>query len=223
MKYSWYSWSYIQVRSRPHICHRYHRLYAWRKICHVEKFQISVKNLNNLWSFIEIYAVFVLNLCGEKSVWRKSVWRKKWQIWGLVGHSIWITLHCHNTWYQCIVQCMDQRQYQSETSNQIRQHVHFGSPENISYSEIICENGCKDNKRGLAPQAPGRQESILHKKATLVCCYFQPGVVVRNWTLTTVLGHCTPFHWSTANAKSSALAKPAWVCRTDSVSAVGVE
>ena len=57
---------------RPHICHRYHRLYLWRKICHVEKFQISVKNLNNLWSFIEIYAVFVLNLCGEKSVWRKN-------------------------------------------------------------------------------------------------------------------------------------------------------
>ena len=64
---------------RPHICHRYHRLYLWRKICHVEKFQISVKNLNNLWSFIEIYAVFVLNLCGEKLspkakvyVWRKN-------------------------------------------------------------------------------------------------------------------------------------------------------
>ena len=37
----------------------------------MEKFQISVKNLNNFWSFIEIYAVFVLNLCGEKSVWRK--------------------------------------------------------------------------------------------------------------------------------------------------------
>ena len=34
----------------------------------VKKFQIPVKNLNNLWSFIEIYAVFVLNLCGEKSV-----------------------------------------------------------------------------------------------------------------------------------------------------------
>ena len=38
----------------------------------VEKFQISVKNLNNLWSFIEIYADLVLNLyekknlCGEK-------------------------------------------------------------------------------------------------------------------------------------------------------------
>ena len=31
----------------------------------MEKFQISVKNLNNLWIFIEIYAVFVLNLCGE--------------------------------------------------------------------------------------------------------------------------------------------------------------
>ena len=44
----------------------------------MEKYQISVKNLNNLWRFIEIYAVFVLNLCGEK-----------WQIWGLihVGHK----------------------------------------------------------------------------------------------------------------------------------------
>ena len=50
---------------RPHICHRYHTLYPWRKICLVEKLQISVKNLNNLWSFIEIYAVFVKNLCGE--------------------------------------------------------------------------------------------------------------------------------------------------------------
>ena len=38
----------------------------------MEKFQISVKNLNNLWRFIEIYAVFVLNLCGEKSLWRKN-------------------------------------------------------------------------------------------------------------------------------------------------------
>ena len=54
------------VVARPPFCHRYHRLYPWRKICHVEKFQISVKNLNNLWSFIEIHAFFVLNLCGEK-------------------------------------------------------------------------------------------------------------------------------------------------------------
>ena len=40
-------------------------IYMWRKFCHVEKFQISVKNLNNLWRFIEIYAV-VLDLCGKK-------------------------------------------------------------------------------------------------------------------------------------------------------------
>ena len=58
--------------SRPHICHGYHGLYLWRKICHVEKYQISVKNLKKLWSFIEIYAVFVLDLCGEKSMWRKN-------------------------------------------------------------------------------------------------------------------------------------------------------
>ena len=68
---------------KAHICHGYHGLYPWRKICHLEKFQISVKNLNNLWSFIDIYAVFLLNLCGEKIVWRKSVWRKndKNEVW----------------------------------------------------------------------------------------------------------------------------------------------
>ena len=61
----------------------YLKLYLWRKICHVEKFQISVKNLNNLWSFTKIYAVFALNLCGEKSVWRKYLWRKndKYEVW----------------------------------------------------------------------------------------------------------------------------------------------
>ena len=46
------------------------------KNCHVEKFQLSIQNLNNLWSFIKVYAVLVPNLCGEKSVRRKSVWRK---------------------------------------------------------------------------------------------------------------------------------------------------
>ena len=29
-----------------------------------EKSVMSVKSLNNLWSFIEIYAVFILDLCG---------------------------------------------------------------------------------------------------------------------------------------------------------------
>ena len=43
----------------------------------VEKFQMSVKNLNNLWSFIEIYAVFVLNLCEEKSCVEKISVEKK--------------------------------------------------------------------------------------------------------------------------------------------------
>ena len=49
----------------------------------MEKFQTSVKTLNNLWRFIEIYAVFVLNLRGENSVWRKSLWRKnyKYEVW----------------------------------------------------------------------------------------------------------------------------------------------
>ena len=72
------------VPCRPHICHGYHGLYLWRKFCHVEKFQISVKNLNDLWRFNEIHAVFGLNLNGEKSVWRKSLWRKndKYEVCG---------------------------------------------------------------------------------------------------------------------------------------------
>ena len=60
---SWYYDSPDTVRA--HICHKYHELYSWRKYCHVEKFGLSIKNLNNLWSFIEVYAVFVQNLCGE--------------------------------------------------------------------------------------------------------------------------------------------------------------
>merc|ERR1711953_708021 len=55
------------------------QIISMEKNCHVEKFQISVKNLNNLWSFIEIYAVFVLNLCGKKSLWRKN---DKYEVYG---------------------------------------------------------------------------------------------------------------------------------------------
>ena len=42
----------------------------------MEKFGLSIKILNNLWSFIKVFAVFAPNLYGEKSAWRKSVWRK---------------------------------------------------------------------------------------------------------------------------------------------------
>ena len=70
---------------RAHICHEYHELYSWN--CHVEKFGRSIKNLNNIWSFIKVFAVFVPNLCGEKSAWRKSVWRKndKYEVWATLS------------------------------------------------------------------------------------------------------------------------------------------
>ena len=69
-------WASLQSSSsrisfRPHICHGFHGLYLWGKSCIVEKFQISVKNLNNLWRFIEILYRF-----GSKFVWRKYRWRK---------------------------------------------------------------------------------------------------------------------------------------------------
>ena len=52
-----------------------HKILINKKEVKTEKFQLSIQNLNNLWSFIEVYAVFVPNVCGEKSVRRKFVWR----------------------------------------------------------------------------------------------------------------------------------------------------
>ena len=67
--------------TRLHICHIYHRLHLWRK------FQISVKNLNNLWRFIENYAAFVVNLCGEKKTNMRSGWNTHWRTHTTVEHS----------------------------------------------------------------------------------------------------------------------------------------
>ena len=64
----------------------------------MEKFQIFVKSLNNLWSFIEIYAVLVLNLrgenlCGEKMTNMRSAFMLSysklayWSFLGLIGLS----------------------------------------------------------------------------------------------------------------------------------------
>ena len=75
--------------SRAHICHEYHNYICEEKICHVEKFQLSILNLNNLWNFIEVFAVFVSNLCGEKSVRRKSLWRKN-DKYEVCSELIWI-------------------------------------------------------------------------------------------------------------------------------------
>ena len=51
---------------------------------HVEKFGLFFKkNLNNLWSIIKVYAVFVPNLYEEQSAWKKSVWKKndEYEVW----------------------------------------------------------------------------------------------------------------------------------------------
>ena len=42
----------------------------------MEKLQISINKVFNLWDFVVIYAVFVLNLCGEKLSPKVHVWRK---------------------------------------------------------------------------------------------------------------------------------------------------
>ena len=55
------------TKNRAHICHEYHEFYPWRKNCHVEKFQLSIQNLNNLWSFYRSLCRFC-----SKSVRRKN-------------------------------------------------------------------------------------------------------------------------------------------------------
>ena len=56
----------VQTLHIPDICHLHHLYVGGEKICHVEKFQNSIKNLNNLWSFYRNLCLFLF-----KSVWRK--------------------------------------------------------------------------------------------------------------------------------------------------------
>ena len=66
----------------PDICHLHHLHVGGEKICHVEKFQNSIKNLNNLWSFYRNLCLFCSNLCGEKFSPKVRMWRKndKYQV-----------------------------------------------------------------------------------------------------------------------------------------------
>ena len=62
--------------NRDDICHEYHKLYLWRK--NLPRGEISAF-YNEFEQFMEFYRIlghFVPNICGEKSVRRKYVWRK---------------------------------------------------------------------------------------------------------------------------------------------------
>ena len=141
--------------TRPHICHIYHRLYLWRKFCHVEKFQISVKNLNNLWRFIKIYAVFVINLRGEK-----SLWRKKWQIWGLDETHIGVHIQQSNTHTKSVTQCT--RRY----NRAIAQGVEITATQGTEVN--ICTKSQKATrsriKRGSATASKGELGEITGRR-----------------------------------------------------------
>ena len=53
------------------------RIISVEKILSCGEFSDFCKEFEQVMAvFIEIYAVFVLNMCEEKSVWRKSLWRK---------------------------------------------------------------------------------------------------------------------------------------------------
>ena len=57
---------YIDLMSRAHICHKYHKLYLWRKNCHVEKFW---QNFGKFWEIIEKFwgnfAIIYTLSCGK--------------------------------------------------------------------------------------------------------------------------------------------------------------
>ena len=43
----------------PDICHKYHKLDMWRKICHVEKFQIYMHDrCGEIWNFSTTWCLF---------------------------------------------------------------------------------------------------------------------------------------------------------------------
>ena len=49
----WFTWrTFLHLKNIPHICHLYHLPDMWRKICHVEKFQISMRDkCGEIWNF----------------------------------------------------------------------------------------------------------------------------------------------------------------------------
>ena len=61
---------------RAHICHKYHKLYFWRKNCHVKKF---LRNFEKFWEILPQFTRFHV----EKIEPKKYICGEKWQIWGL--------------------------------------------------------------------------------------------------------------------------------------------
>ena len=70
--------------SRAHICHKYHKLFLWRKNCHVEKFWEILGNFEKFWENLGDFATIYVLSCGEKLSPKSTFVEKKWQIWGLV-------------------------------------------------------------------------------------------------------------------------------------------
>ena len=58
------------IKSRAHICHKYHKLYLWRKNCHVEKFW---KKIGKFWEILPQFTRFHLekNWAQKVHLWRK--------------------------------------------------------------------------------------------------------------------------------------------------------
>ena len=72
---------------RAHICHKYHKLYLWRK-------KLSCGEIWSFYKEFEQFMEFYQSLCRfcSKSMWRKICVEKicvekKWQIWGLTSSS----------------------------------------------------------------------------------------------------------------------------------------
>ena len=64
-------------RIRPDICHEYHKLYSWRKNCHVEKF----------WEILPQFTRFhvEVNWAQKIHLWRKNDRYEVWEIFALIS------------------------------------------------------------------------------------------------------------------------------------------
>ena len=69
---------------RAYICHKYHKLYLWRKI-------VMWRNFGKLWDILGDFATLYALSCGVKLSPKSTFVEKKWQIWGLCMFHLVIT------------------------------------------------------------------------------------------------------------------------------------
>ena len=77
------------LRGRTYICHKFHKLYLWRKNCHVEKFWENLRHFGKFWEILPQFTRFHVekNWAQKVHLWRKN---DKYEVW---KHPFLISFH----------------------------------------------------------------------------------------------------------------------------------